>query len=179
MFAYHGYSDIIAVRSESCKRSSSSKWKWLDDVDVSGRRGGSSSGFVWFTLWLLLFAVELLLLLLVVDVSEALAVVEDDGWALAFPVASPWRDVFGNDVEVSASWGGTCDVGVLFMQYLMVASQLFISVASLASMTYSWLSLAFSTNVFSLSGISNGIVCRASDINAQKTPLRGCNERRE
>jgi hypothetical protein len=139
-------------------------------------------------LLLLLFVDVLLLLLFAFVVSEELAaaafVDEEEGWAAeeelagaAAFVASPRSEVFGNEVEVSASDGGIWEVGVLFMQYRIVASQLFISDASLASITYSWLSPAFNTNVFSLSGISNGIVCRASEINAQKTPLRGCNKK--
>lgn len=77
-------------------------------------------------------------------------------------------------MAVSASTPCTCTVGVLRIQYRMVASQLRISSEFAASITYSvWLS-AFITNVFSLLGISSAVVSRTSDIKKQNTPLRGC-----
>lgn len=78
---------------------------------------------------------------------------------------------FGIAVNVSTPW--TCTVGVLRMQYRMVASQLRISSELAASITYSILLSAFITNVFSRLGISSAVVSRTSDIKKQKTPLRG------
>lgn len=89
----------------------------------------------------MLFVLFTLLLLFVKEASSPdalLAAVEEDGcWATeqVAPVASFVSDVL--EVSFKGS-GGICDeVGVLFIQYRMVASQLFISFASLASMTYS------------------------------------------
>lgn len=61
----------------------------------------------------------------------------------------------------------------------MVANQLRMSSESAASITYSILLSAFSTNVFSRFGISNAVVSRASDIKKQKTPLRGYRNKRK
>ena len=81
-------------------------------------------------------------------------------------------------IAVNASTPCTCTVGVLRMQYRMVASQLRISSELAASITYSILLSAFITNVFSRLGISRAVVSRTSDIRKQKTPLRGCGSKK-
>lgn len=79
-------------------------------------------------------------------------------------------------IAVSASTPCTCTVGVLRMQYRMVASQLRMSSELAASITYSILLSALITNVFSRLGISRAVVSRTSDIKKQNTPLRGYND---
>lgn len=97
--------------------------------------------------------------------------VEDEGAHAADDVSAiepvdEMSEVFGNEgFDVAASsieCDGICEVGVVFMQYRIVAIQLFMSMVSFASIRYSIAPSAFSTNVFSLSGISNAVVSRAS-----------------
>lgn len=143
----------------------------------SGRLGGNSGAFELFTLFV--FGV-VPLAPAVVDVVAAAPCVSplfDVVGFVVFPVTGKTVDVCDNIEELapveSRDEGGACDVGVLFMQYLIVASQLLISSVSLASITYSILLSAFSTNVFSWSGISSAVVSRASDIKKQNTPFLG------
>lgn len=97
--------------------------------------------------------------------------VEDEGaqrleLASAIDPVEEMSEVLGNegfDVAPSSSeCVGSCEVGVVFMQYRIVAIQLFMSLASFASIRYSIAPSALSTNVFSLSGISSAVVSRAS-----------------
>lgn len=115
--SHHGYSLICDVKSDSCSKSSSSRW----NVDASGRRGGISGCCEDDASWLLFMLFTLLLFSVAVDGLE----VEDEGAqavddASAIDPVDDISEVFGNDgFEVAGSsreWDGIWEVGVVFMQ---------------------------------------------------------------
>jgi hypothetical protein len=142
----------------------------------SSGRGGNSGAFELFTSFEFCDT-PLALFVDVAAVAPCVSLPLDVVGFVVIPAAGKIVDVCDIVDElapVESDEGGACDVGVLFMQYLIVASQLLISSVSLASITYSILLSAFNTNVFSWSGISNAVVSRASDIKKQNTPFLGC-----
>lgn len=115
----------------------------------------------------------MLLFSVVAPAAADVFAVDEDGaqsveLASAMDPVEEMSEVLGSDgFEVapsSSECDGICDVGVVFMQYRIVAIQLFMSCASFASMRYSIAPSAFRTKVFSLSGISRAVVSRASFI---------------